>query len=278
MLGDYQERVLEYFKGKAADYDAVDKQPYWCLSDDLLWKLLIDSAIAKLPQNFSFLDAGGGTGRWSSRILKAYLKATGTVRDISPDMLLEARKKQQEIGLERLDIQNGSIDDMSDVPDNSFDLVFNFHNVIGFLPDTKCGIREMVRILKPGGYLVTVAPNRLHMAYFNILLGKLDEAVEALLHGQGRFTSNMPPIKNFTPSQLSELYKGARLSDIHAYGFPKLIYPGYAETQLFGSTKQLGDILGRSASYDNIRELEESILFDDESASRGNNLFVIGRK
>ena len=59
--------TFEYFKNKAADYDRVDEQVYWRLSDSILWHTFNEYILKNLPSNFSFLDAGGGTGRWSEK-------------------------------------------------------------------------------------------------------------------------------------------------------------------------------------------------------------------
>jgi len=82
-----------YFKHKAKQYDDVDKQYYWKLSDDLLWWNL-QKFLKKLPKNFRFLDAGGGTGRWSERILHSYPHATGVICDISSSMLDVAERQK----------------------------------------------------------------------------------------------------------------------------------------------------------------------------------------
>ena len=211
--------TIDYFCAKAVDYDAVDQQPYWQLSDMLLWKLLEKTALEKLPSNFRFLDAGGGTGRWSSKILTAYPQASGLIRDISPDMLAEARKKQEVLGTERLALQNASIEDLSDIEDESFELVFNFHNVIGFLEDPKETLKELTRVLKPKGLLITVAPSQFHMTFFNIFLGKLDAAEQALTESRGRFTDDMPCIHVFRPEQLRSWYSEIGLSSVATHGF-----------------------------------------------------------
>jgi ubiquinone/menaquinone biosynthesis C-methylase UbiE len=56
--------------------------------DDFRWQIiqsLIDKTFTK--QNFSFLDIGGGNGRFTDRILQAYPQSTGTLLDNSESIL-----------------------------------------------------------------------------------------------------------------------------------------------------------------------------------------------
>src|ERR1700730_8630484 len=79
--------VLSYFAEKAIHYDAVDQQPYWRLSDELLWWLLETQIFKALGPAPRILDAGGGTGRWAIRVLQAIPGAHLTLADLSPDMM-----------------------------------------------------------------------------------------------------------------------------------------------------------------------------------------------
>lgn len=270
--------IIDYFAKKASQYDRVDEQVYWRLSDTLLWELLESKVLKNLPTNFRMLDAGGGTGRWSDRVLTNYPAATGMIVDLSPDMLGEAEKKSARLGGERLSTQQGNIEDMNDLPSNAFDLVINFHNVIGFLKDPERGISEMTRVLCPGGYLVTVAPSLYHMAFFNIYLRELSRAEETIKERRGRFTTEMPSIGVFTPQGLSETYVGCGLTEVAAHGFPILIYPGFQETQLLGTSQKTDDILGNSENFSRVLEMERSLSDRSDAAARGNNIFVYGRK
>ena len=280
IISEYETDVVEYFKNKAADYDRVDEQVYWRLSDSILWHTFNEYILKNLPSNFSFLDAGGGTGRWSEKILTSYQSASGVICDLSEDMLLQAALKQKKIGVERLALLNGSIENMQDIPDNSFDLVFNFHNVIGFVSNYKKMISELTRVLKKGGTLVTLAPNYYHMIYFNISCGRFKEASNVLKNGRGTFVSGMPEMFVFTPRQLRDLYCDNNITISMITGFPITIYPGYLETQIEGSTSSLIDVLETKNGFDAIMEIEKRLITTggDEIASRGNNIFISGVK
>ena len=278
MTTSNQEEVLKYFKGKASGYDLVDGQVYWRLSDQLLWQLFDKNALYKLSDDFSFLDAGGGTGRWSEKVLQKYDSSTGLIYDLSSDMLKQAKQKAKG-GLEnRLKLKQGDIERMNDLDEGIFDLTFSFHNVLGFVNSPKEAIKEMTRVTKEGGYVVSVVPNQYHCVFFNLMLGRIKEAEYATKERKGRFTSDMPYMHLFTPSNLRELYGNAGLNGVGVFGFPVTIYPGMQETQISGSTEKIADLLENSDNYKEIYKLEEQLSSIEDIATRGNNLFVIGKK
>ena len=276
----YQQDVIKYFHDKASGYDRVDEQAYWRLSDSILWELFNSRVLSTLPKNFSFLDAGGGTGRWSLKVLEAYPSSNGMVRDLSPDMLQQAKIKQDTVGANRLGLSEGQIETMPEFEDESFDLIFNFHNVIGFLPEPVVAFKEMCRLLKTGGTVVTVAPNYYHMIFFNLSCGRVDEAQKVLESRKGTFVSNMPEINVFSVSDVQKLYSLAGISPTFDCGFPISIYPGYQETQLEGQTATLAQCLEDQKRFEVIRDIEMLLINNtsSESASRGNNLFIVGTK
>lgn len=275
--GRNTKEVLEYFKAKADRYDEVDKQFYWRLSDKLVWHLLDDNVLSKLPKDFNFLDAGGGTGRWSKKILQNYPHSRGTIYDISPEMLKQAEMKRVN-GLEdRLTLIQGSIEDLK-IENDIFDLSFTFHNVLGFVENPKRAVSEMQRSTVNGGYIVSIVPNLYHNIFFNISLGNIDSAEEYLKTNKGKFTKDMPYIHLFTPESIGQIYNDLNIGSVSIFGFPVAIYPGYQETQISGSTEKLKDLLSNEQVFDRVFSIEKNLSSRADSSSRGNNIFIIGRK
>jgi len=277
---NYVEEVKTYFKDKAHGYDNVDKQLYWVLSDKLLWHAMQKHLLDKLPASFTFLDAGGGTGRWTHKILENYPKAKAVIYDLSKDMLAEARSKLERDGLiDRCTIINDNLNNINEqLPPNNFDLVYNFHNVIGFVDDVPTLFKNIYKTVKPNGHFVTFAPNLFHNIFFNIFVKNLKEAKVSSDNGYGRFTTSMPYMNLFTPKQLQDYYQQAEFDVILNSGFPNFIYPGYQETQLEGQTTTIANVLSSEDNFDKIYEMEEQYLDSPDIAARSNNLFIVGKK
>lgn len=275
----YEVEVTKYFDAKAKEYDLVEEQVYWRLSDKLLWSVLDEEVLSKLAANFRFIDAGGGTGRWTMKILQAYPQAEALIYDLSASMTEQARASAERFGVaDRLQIQNGRLEDISQAVAPGFDLIFNFHNVLGFVQNPQSVVAQLHALLNDKGALVSFVPNSYHAAFFNIMLGKLDEARSALVSNRSRFTDTMPYMHFFTPNSIAKLYRDAGFAVERVSGFPNLIYPGYLETQLRGSTTALQNVLGIQANFDAIYDMEYVAQKDDLIVARSNNIFVVGRK
>lgn len=278
MLGPaYETAVRGYFAEKAPAYDDTDLQPYWVLSDRLLAQALREDVIVHLPETFTFLDAGGGTGRWTSFFADECPRSTGVLYDLTEEMIAVARRKAAERGFDdRVRFQQGDLSHVADdLRGETFDLAFNFHNVLGFVADPEQTIVDLAGLLKPRGLLVSFLPSAWHAAFFNIGLGRLDEARKALAR-RGRFTDTMPDMHLFDPERIQAMHKAAGLTVQVLGGFPNLIYPGYQETQLHGSTEELVDVL-EGERFQEIFEMENQVRSASGIAGRSNNLFVVAR-
>ncbi len=275
----YERRVKKYFKEKAEKYDLVDKQLYWQLSDAILWKKLT-SYLDTLQPNFKFLDAGGGTGRWTHKILTQYPKASGALIDLSEDMLRVAQKTAKSNNTAaRLYAAQGNLNrSIKTLVPFPVDITFNFHNVIGFVDSPKQFIRRLTEVVKPKGYIVTLAPNLYHAVYFNVLLGNIAKAKKILSTKKGKFTKEMPDIHFLSPAQIEEYYTSAGLTILETTGFPTSIYPGFLETQIEGTTSTLATTLSKRKNLTDLIAIEMNLSAQKDIASRGNNIFIVGQK
>jgi SAM-dependent methyltransferase len=280
MTTTYLDEVTDYFRVKADEYDRTDEQVYWRLSDELLWELLETHVLPSLPIGAKLLDAGGGTGRWTDRLLSARPDLTATLFDLSPDMVRHARRKSEEHGYaDRLTVINGDLAELGrHVAAGSFDLAISFHNVLGFVDDVPAVLREINTALKPGGQIALVVPNRYHAVFFGIFTGALDEAESIAHQRRGRFAPGMPAMHMFTPSELTGMLGGADLPVSVLTGFPVAVYPGFQETQLEGTSGTVQQVLANPAAYDRIKAIEQRLAGEPGLAERGNNIFVVARK
>lgn len=271
--------VLKYFKNKAKDYDLVEEQTYWRLSDKLLWENFKTTVLNKLPSNFKFLDAGGGTGRWSLKILEEFPHSTGMIVDISTEMLNEARNKMQNRKLlNRIEIVEKDLENLEDIEEDKFDLSFNFHNVLGFVNNPEIVVDELRRVTKVNGYVVSLVPNLYHNIFFNIFVNNIKLARDAIKSGKGKFTDNMPSMNMFTPNSIEEIYIKNGLDVEMVSGFPITIYPGMQETQIEGNSKHVQDILSNPEVFDDVYNIEKELFKNHDIAARGNQIYIIGIK
>lgn len=97
------------------------------------------------------LELGSGTGFFLLNLMQAGVASTGSVTDISPGMVEVAIRNAKNLGLD----VDGRVADAESIPyeDNTFDLVVG-HAILHHIPDVELALREVMRVLKPGGRFV----------------------------------------------------------------------------------------------------------------------------
>ena len=108
--------------------------------------------VMKLPTGSTILDAGCGSGTNSRRLARAGYRVTGV--DFSEFALGKAIQDSSDFDI---DFRRGDLTNL-DFPDASFDAVFCF-GVLMHVPDLEKALAELVRVLKPGGYLMLSETN-----------------------------------------------------------------------------------------------------------------------
>lgn len=156
--------------------------PAW----ERLFKKIVWKQLGEI-KNKNILDFGSGEG-----ITSNYFAEFNRVVAIEPseDMLKDAwtdHEYRQMIG---------DFKTLSEFMDNSFDIIV-CHNVLEYIDDKASVIRELTRVLKPGGYISLVKHNRngrvMQMA---VLLDELKKANE-LLNGEDSTASKFGRIRYY---------------------------------------------------------------------------------
>lgn len=103
-----------------------------------------------VPAGAKVLDCGAGTGELS---LAASDNAESVLcTDLSKNMLKQAQRKARALGADNIEFAARNIFDLQD-PDDTYDVVIA-GNVLHLLTNPQGAVKEMYRVLKPGGKLL----------------------------------------------------------------------------------------------------------------------------
>ncbi|AKN17723.1 class I SAM-dependent methyltransferase [Mycobacterium haemophilum] len=141
------------------DWEAENYDEKWSISYDqrcidyarhCFDAIVPDEVLAELPYDRA-LELGCGTGFFLLNLIQSGVARRGSVTDLSPGMVKVATRNGQSLGLNI----DGRVADAEGIPydDNTFDLVVG-HAVLHHIPDVELSLREVLRVLKPGGRFV----------------------------------------------------------------------------------------------------------------------------
>ena len=165
-----KQQVEEMFNSIAVRYDFMNR--LFSAGIDMKWRKKTISLLKKLEPK-KILDLATGTADMailSCRLLNPE-KVTGV--DLSAEMLELGRKKIEKEGFaNKIELLKGDAEAIN-FPDNSFDAVTVAFGVRNF-EHLENGLREMLRVLKPGGKLVILefsTPNWGFKNLYNLYMG-----------------------------------------------------------------------------------------------------------
>lgn len=150
--GHKREQVERMFNNIAHSYDRLNHSLSWGI--DRRWRrLAMDSLKPFKPQDI--LDVATGTGDFAILAARRLSPRSVTGADISEGMMDVGRRKVKDMQLEHIiRFQREDCASLS-YPDNTFDAVTVAYGVRNF-EDLDKGLREICRVLKPGGHLLIV--------------------------------------------------------------------------------------------------------------------------
>ncbi|GAA0932796.1 class I SAM-dependent methyltransferase [Pseudonocardia zijingensis] len=158
------------------------------------------------------LELGSGTGFFLLNLMQAGVATRGSVTDLSPGMVQTALRNAERLGLD----VDGRVADAERIPydDATFDLVVG-HAVLHHIPDVELALREVLRVLRPGGRFVFAGePTRIGDRYARRLGALTWKAVTTI--------TRLPALREWRRPQeeLDESSRAAALEavvDIHVF-------------------------------------------------------------
>jgi ubiquinone/menaquinone biosynthesis C-methylase UbiE len=202
MATQEQEQTRNSWNNIAANYDAFVTPKNIVLAEDAL-------RLAGLRPGMRFLDVAAGSGALS--IPAARLGAQVLSVDFAPVMIERLNARAREEGLSGLEayVMDGHA---LDLEDGTFD-ISGSQNGVSLFPDLPQGLREMVRVTKPGGRVLIVAFGSLRKAEF---LGFFLGAIQAVAPGFTGLPMDPPPLpfQLADPEKLGQQMVNAGLTDV----------------------------------------------------------------
>ena len=260
--------VQKYHDRVAGRYDHSYDDAFWKWHDGLTW----DHLKGFLPDRVDapVVDLGCGTGKWGMKLLKSGFPVTFV--DISHQMLDQVRLAVEPLGkpaIARARFIRADLSDLATLDEGHFALATAFGEPIGCTPDPFVTLRQIKRILAPGGLLVATMDNRL--AAIDFYLEKGDPAVLTRFLRSGRthwLTKNADEqfeITTYTPGELRRLLRRA----------------GFEVTDLIGKTvlpmRRHRALLGDSAARMRWAKIERSLWRDADAIGRAAHIQFAAR-
>lgn len=257
-----------YHDRVAAKYDRIYDDPYWDFHDQLTWRNLKPF----LPRNMAdqCLDLGCGTGKWGLKLLKSGFPTTFV--DHSHSMIEQTRAKTLALGpkASKATLLVADIIDLSPLPSNSYSLALAMGDPLSICSEPPQAVREISRLLKPGGIVIATADSKTAALDHFLLNGDL-HGLEAFVRSsrtqwltddaRERFHLTM-----FTPATLRALFEKAGLTVISVLG--KTILP----------IRKHQSILQREGALERLLALECELAKDESTAANASHLQITARK
>jgi len=239
-----------YYDEKAESYDEFFDMLYYKVFDRITWKYI--EPYIPINSDALVFDAGGGTGRWATRMAKKGCKVI--LMDISEGMLQIAAKKVTEENLQdKITIKKGDIT-KTGYADETFDMILCEHALFLF-KDPNILLEEFKRILKRKAPLIISVHNRYVQALASLpekpSSNKVDDVLSILLCKKyGSMTKNgKVKIYTWTPNEFRAMLKrdGFHVEKIIGKG---ITMPLRISKELFMKKKYPDDLFNKLLQFE----------------------------
>jgi ubiquinone/menaquinone biosynthesis C-methylase UbiE len=258
----------KYHNRVAHQYDHIYDDVYWEFHDEITWR----SIKPHLPRNTASpcIDLGCGTGKWGAKLLKTGFPTT--FLDHAPGMIDQVKLKVDSLGpkAKHATLLVADIIDLSMLPADHFELVLAMGDPLSICSNPARAVREMYRIVRPGGTVIATADNKLGALDYFAQRGNLDELEQFVRTGRTHWlTSNKEEqfeLTTFTPASLRNLFEreGFQVQDMMG----KTILPIRKNERLFEGPNAM----------DRLLRLEHEMSKDASSTAAASHLQIVAKK
>ena len=208
------------------------------LQKELLYRILEKYGIKK---NDKILDIGAGTGRFVIPFAKKGYDAYGI--DISENILQIAKNKARD--LPNLHLEKANAKNIP-FPDNYFDFITSYR-VLVHIPDYEIVIKEIYRVLKPGGYALLEFNNKYSLSGIGKLLRQLRKILSIPEETDTQIVSRSKLFKSFSNAgfEIEKIYRQFFISEVLYRYLPKQMLELVKSVDVVLSNSILGNIATR---------------------------------
>ena len=208
-----------YHDRVAGRYESIYDDAYWQWHDALTWEHLKRFIPADLSS--PVVDLGCGSGKWGRRLLKSGYRVTFV--DLSAKMVDEARRQVEETGMTgKAEFVQADLLDLSALPEGHFGLALAMGEPIGLAESPPQAMRQISRILAPGGVLIATLDNRVACVDYYLEKGDCEGLEQFIRSGRTHWLTRDPSeqfkIHTFDPKGIERLTTDAGLQLLDVIG------------------------------------------------------------
>lgn len=187
---------------------------------NILWRDLLEQIPEIETGGLSILDAGAGQGNFALQLAKKNHKLT--LCDLSNNMLQDAETLFAENKLEK-DVRfiHAPVQELSEHITEQYDIVL-FHAVLEWLAEPEQTLKQLLKFIKPGGYLSLMFYSRTGLIYQNLTRGNFNNILTNSLSGEGK---SLTPTNPQNPDDVYRWLKDLKLNTILRSGV-RVFYDG----------------------------------------------------